>query len=955
MPRIALTLLTALTLLIFISRAGEVADPIGWARENVAAGKYADAEQLLAKALNEAKEPARRRELILVQIETQRIIGKLKEAHVLCDELLKADAKDSVARSLKAELDFETGNYKEARERWDTLIADEPNNLRAWALRARVLKLLSDATGLKKTADFFFDLYQAKVDYFNSDEVKDPLELAYIGLGLQYEIPKDAFEVGFLLAEGQARKRNKPSPEILLWSAQLSNDLYQFAFAAERFTALGKIRPNLPDALAGQASVVYQTRHDLNSTEKLLQEALKVNPNHIDSRLLYASIHLAEDRPDDAKQHTDAALALNPNHIKALAMQFFYYFDTAQMDKATEIEKRVLTLNPKCADFYCDIGEAMESKRGFNTAPAYYQKAIDVDKDYWRGYYCLGMNTSRQGAHGEEKGKELLEVAFKKNRFNVWARNMLASLDKIIGDKAQDVPPTYVERRTSHFILKLHKKDDAIVGPYLEEWAEAAYQKQVKTFGYEPTGPLTIELCHSFQDQAARTVGLPNLGALGVCFGKLCTVVSPREGLVQGNPQFNWRKVLDHEFAHVMALQLSEFRVPRWYTEALSTLVEDDSRIQSDRMMVDAIHKGQLKNIETMNEYFRGNMIMAYVHGRYVLEYLAKDFGFDVHVKALKEFAKGRKLDVVLPEVTGKTLKELNDGQLAFLKKSFENVRVRPSLDPPTILKIELAAKTESASAQDLADHAVALLIQRKKDPAEAAAKKALEKDPKCADAMNVLASLAFDKKDFETAKTLYIKSTTADPARSFTAWHRLAVIYKKEGRTSKAIEAFETARKTYPRYVGPDNPHHELADLYDELEPPQNDKGLAVWKDAVAINTEDKEAALKGLKLAMKMKDYKAAAEFAMAHNEIDPYVVEVHRSGGKAFEAIGDAKSAAREFQVATALDDKDVESWVAQGRLLAKLGQKEAALKAVQAALDVDGTHAEAKALRDTLNKP
>jgi cellulose synthase operon protein C len=945
--------LFASTLMASVSFAGEAGEPLGWAKENLAAGKYTEAEALLTKALDETKDPAARRDLLLAQIEVLRILGKLKEAHAFCDELLTLNDKDAVAQSLKAELDFETGNYRAARERWDRLIAADRNNARAWALRARVLDLLSDSSALKETSDYFFNLYQSKADYFNSEEVKDPLELAYIGLGFKYENPKDAFEVGFLLAESLAKKRGVVEPEIWLWSAELAQEKYNFAFAEERYKQLAKLRPNDPDALAGLANIIYQTRHDLNECEKLLKEALKVNPNHVESNLLYAVIHLSEDRFEDGRKYVDTALAQNPNSIHALAMQYFYFFDTEQMDKAAEIEKRVLAMNPKCADFYCEIGEAMETKRGFNTAPEYYQKAIDVDKDNWRGYYCMGMNTSRQGAHGEEKGKELLEIAFRKNRFNLWARNMLTSLDKLIGDKQQDVKPTYVERRTKHFIIKSHAKDDPIVGPYLDIWAEAAYERQKKMFGYEPEGPLTIELCHSFQDQAARTVGLPNLGALGVCFGKLCTVVSPREGMNGSYPPFNWRKVLDHEYAHVMALQLSKFRVPRWYTEALSTLVEDDSRIQTDRMMVDAISRGELKDIDKINEYFRGNMIMAYVHGRYVLEYLAKNFGFEFHVKALKAFAEGRKLDVVLPEVSGKTMKELNDGQLQFVKDSFKDVRLRPSLALPDLVAIEAAAKAEGANAAALTEFAIANLMQRKNSLAEEYAKKALEKDPKWVDALNVLGSLAFDKRDFEGAKQFYMQSTAIDGDRSFTAWHRLGVIYKKEGRTTKAIEAFEKARANYPRYVGPDNPHHELPELYEEMEPPQMEKSLSVWRDAVKINTEDKEAALNGLKLAMKLKDYKSATEFAMTHIEIDPYVPEVHVKAGRAFAALGDFNSAAREFQVAAALNDKDVDSFVGLARARKELGETDAALKAVEAALEIDGTHAEAKALRDQLN--
>jgi len=925
---------------------------IAWARENIAAGKYADAEELLAKTLSKwPADGAQRREGSMLLVEALRIRGKYSEAKKICDELLKTNPKDGVAISLKAELDFETGDYKVAREAFDKLIEAEPHNERAWALRSIVLRTLSDRVALKKTADHFFELYQSKTQYFNSADVKDPLELAYIGLGFQDENPKDAFETGFMLAEDLAKERALKLPEIFLWSAQLAHDKYHFGFAKDRYDMVLAMRPKLPDGTAGLAAIVLQTMHKLDEVEKLLKDALSVNPNHIDSLLIYAAIHLEEDRYDEAKKHIDAALAVNPNHLHGLAMLAFYYLDISQPEKAAEIEKKVLAINDKCADFFCDIGEMMENKRGFNTAPLWYEKAIKIDPEHWRGYYGLGMNTSRQGAEGEEKGKELLLKAFGKNKFNVWSLNMIKVLDKVIGDKEQGVKPLYGTSRTKHFILKFYNKEAAIVEPYLAEWAEASYEWQTKKFGFEPEGPLTIELCYSFQDQAARTVGLPNLGALGVCFGKLCTVVSPREG--KGNhPPFNWRKVLEHEFGHVMALQLSKFRVPRWYTEAFSTYLEDDSRINSDRMMVDAIAKDRLKSIGAMNEYFRVNPLMAYVHGRYVIEYIAKTFGFEAHIKALKLFAEGKKLDEALLEATGKPLDELNRGQLEFLRKSFEQVRLKPTYDPPTLVQLELAAKADDASAQAIADFAAANAAGKRLDIAEQLAKKALEKDEKCVDAINVLGYIAYSKKDFEAAKQLYQKSTGLDAARSFSAWHRLGVIYKKEGRTTKAIEAFEAARASYPRYVGPDNPHHELPDLYEDLDPPQNEKALAVWRDAVKINSEDAEAALKGLRLAIKLKDYKSATEFAMSHIEIDPYPVEVHRLAGKAFEELKDYKRAAREFGVATAIDDKDVPSWIGVARMHKQLGNKAEALKAADKALEVDGSSAEAREIRASL---
>ena len=61
-----------------------------------------------------------------------------------------------------------------------------------------------------------------------------------------------------------------------------------------------------------------------------------------------------------------------------------------------------------------------------------------------------------------------------------------------------------------------------------------------------------------------------------------------------------------------------------------------------------------------------------------------------------------------------------------------------------------------------------------------------------------------------------------------------------------------------------------------------------------------------------------------------------------------------AEREFSVLTFLDDKDVDSWVTLARARKEQGKISAALKAVNQGLEVDGTNADGKALRDALQK-
>jgi tetratricopeptide (TPR) repeat protein len=931
--------------LLFAAEEKAPGEAAAWAAEHIAAGKYQEAENLLKKRLPLCPEGSPEwRQTALTLIEAERIVGEQPEAKELCAALLKADPKNYTAQLLEAELDFETGEYPKALEAYNRIIAAQPENERAWALRTFVLRTLSDRDLLKKTAEHFYELYQNKLDYFNSDAVKDPLELAYIALGFQDEDPKTAFEIGYQMAEELTAKRGLQLPEIFLWSARLAREKYAFGLARERYEALLKMRPHYPDALAGVASIILQTDHRLDEAEKLLAEALAVNPRHSEANLLHAMMDFEEDRYDSAKKHLDAALAANSNNFAALALLALYYLDLAQPEKAAAIDARALALNPHCGDYFCFIGEAMENKRIFNNAAAYYQKAIEIEPENWRGYYGLGMNTSRQGAQGEAPGKELLLKAFAKNKFNLWALNMIKMLDKLDGDKEQGVAPVYLESKTEHFTLKFFHKEAAVVRPYLEEWAEKAYERQTQMFGFKPEGPLTIELCYSLQDQGARTVGLPVFGLLGVCFGKLCTVVSPREGR-NNTPPFNWRKVLEHEFGHVMVLQMSGFRVPRWYTEAFSTWLEESGRLAADPILKEALAHDRLKPLEKMNEYFRENMLMAYVHGRYAIEYIDKTFGFAAHLKAIQLFAEGKKTEEALPAATGRSLEELNAGTLDYLKKFLANIHLRLPPSQPELLLLELAAKPENAPAQACSDYALALLTLHNFDAAEAQAKRALEKDPKCVDALNVLGVLAHNKNNLAAAKQFFLTSTALDPKHSFEAWRRLGIIHKEEGQIENAIAAFENARAMYPRYTSPDGPYYELPELYLELNPPQPGKALAIWRAAVKINPEDAEAAWRGLKLAMAEKDFQAAAEFAGAHIEIDPYKAEVHRLAGQAYENLHDLPKAVREFVVATAVDDKDAASWTALARVDKALGDNAAALRAAQFALEIDSQNEEA----------
>ena len=111
-----------------------------------------------------------------------------------------------------------------------------------------------------------------------------------------------------------------------------------------------------------------------------------------------------------------------------------------------------------------------------------------------------------------------------------------------------------------------------VMREYVGPLAQQALEIFSKRYQFTPKGPILIEMFPKHDDFAVRTVGLPGMiGALGACFGRVVTLDSPK---ARPPGDFNWAPTLWHELAHVITLQLSKQRVPRWLTEGISTYEE---------------------------------------------------------------------------------------------------------------------------------------------------------------------------------------------------------------------------------------------------------------------------------------------------------------------------------------------------------------------------------------------
>ncbi|MHC4777739.1 MAG: tetratricopeptide repeat protein, partial [Planctomycetota bacterium] len=285
---------------------------------------------------------------------------------------------------------------------------------------------------------------------------------------------------------------------------------------------------------------------------------------------------------------------------------------------------------------------------------------------------------------------------------------------------------------------------------------------------------------------------------------------------------FNWASTTWHEFAHVVTVQLSKGRVPRWVTEGLSVYEERCGRPywirQAHRLLLGRLKAGGLTPIKDLNgQFMGGNVLLAYFHSSWVVEYIAQAHGFDAIVKMLKEYGKDLDDKAVFEKVLKETPDSLDAKFKEWLGKKFAHIQVTPIFNEEERKKLRLEVEKNPSDAALRARYARACMQNGKLADAEINAGRARKLDPSCGDALNVLGEIFFLKQRFE-ASHKYFHEALAAGVSDYNTWMRLAAMAEKAGETEKAIKFYETARDSFPEYGASDSPYKRLRVLYGQM-----------------------------------------------------------------------------------------------------------------------------------------
>jgi tetratricopeptide (TPR) repeat protein len=652
------------------------------------AGDYAQARQGFEAALR-ARPDQEESQIGLMQ--TLRETGAYEEACKRGDEYLRLHDSSAGLHLERGRSALAVGDCAGAEEHLRRALA------LAGARRAATADLASllETVGRAAEAD---KLWDGLIDEYRSGRLTGGPDMGFLALAAWHRgYVQDAKDF-FIDATGEKPGADAPL-DALCNFGYLFLEKYDATDAISVFRDCLNINKTYPPALVG---IALAKQYDSGSeAESYARAALEVNPNFVPALNLLAQLRIQDERYDAATQPIQRALTVNPRDLDSLSLEAVYHHIRGDAGAFARVEKKILEINPSYGGLYHIVAQSLVMRRKYQEAVDFDRKAVAMSPKLYPAYTSLGMNLMRVGDLKE--GRNMVQRAFDGDPFNVWAFNTLDLLDQM--DKFSTV-------RSEHFIFKMAKEDEPTVPPYATKLAEEAYARLTERYGFTPEGPVQVEIFPDHGGFAVRTLGLPGLDALGVCFGKVVALDSPR---ARKAGEFNWGSALWHEFTHVITLQMAKHNIPRWYSEGLSVYEEQRARPgwgdDLTAAFVKAYKDGKLLNASELNTgMMRPNspqqVELSYYQAALFCTMIEEKFGFEKIKQSLALFAENKPTGEVFRETLGWDTKTMDAQYAAFLDTRLKSIAPRLNFQ-------RLAAQAAAGGVPDKAELAALL----RKDP----------------------------------------------------------------------------------------------------------------------------------------------------------------------------------------------------------------------------------------------
>lgn len=759
-----------------------------------------------------------------------------------------------------------------------------------------------------------YAVLDAMAEVYNAAGGLTPRELMWLGVGLHLtDYQKNANR-----AFTEAVAADPTLDEARLRWADVLISKWNFQDADKLLTEVLARRKDDPGALVGLARVDILSDRAFGKAKEKLTQVLAASPEDVPAHTLMAQLELENERPDAAIAIlTDESLRIAPNDPDALALLAAAYYIADDGAAYGKTVARALAVNPRATELFTTVADQGVRVHRYAESIPLYERAAELaggaaceaespacHRNYWRALAGLGTSWSRVG--DDAKAKEYLDRAFYGDAFDVRTYNLLQHF-------YDDVDKHFEWVKAGPIDVRLAKTERPVLERYVPAFLEGAWAHMTKKYGFKPKAPLHVEIFPDPETFAIRSTGLPQLGAHGICFGHVITARSPVAG------DFNWGEVLWHELAHVFHIQLSESRVPRWFTEGLAMFESLEGRASWEREMdhelLAARRAGTLRGVADFNLSFTqakslGDILVAYYQAFKVAKFIDAAFGFDKTRAMLVRWGERRSTPEVFKAVLGVDAAEFDrrffawlDEDLRYLASQWDPGLAAAAKEPSAVMAAADAAPGD-ASAQ--AAPAVAAVAARDADRAVAYAEAALKLAPDDKRALWARAAARMNKKDAAGARADY-EHLVKVGGGSADVLSRLARALDALGDGMGAAAALERALALDPKDL-------RLYDgLIDKLDALGESGDAYAWrKKRIALDQMNGPLALALLDAA---GEHKASKEEVIAWGEqgtfIMPFSARIHVAFARELARVGDRARARFEAESALIIEPDNAEA--------------------------------------------
>jgi len=571
----------------------------------------------------------------LEEVQRWQLEGKHAEVIEACAAAVAAGERPEEWRLLLLQALLDTGRIPEARRRADELVAADSRSIRLrWAAR-EAFQAGGDAAKAEAMLEEIQQLVGSRIYSY-----RDPASLVVFGrsalaLGID---PKQVLEKIY----APATQAQPASRDAYLARGELALSKSDFELAGKVFDeGLAKL-PNDPDLLAGRARAFAES--DREEMIGSLEAALKRNPRHVPSLLLMAEHRVDAEDYAGASNLLETVRSVNPVNPDAAALTAVLAhlrFDAEAEASARAAGLRYWTNNPRVDHL---LGRKLSQKYRFAEGAERQRQALAFDPKYLPASAQLASDLLRLGE--EVQGWQLAEEVHRRDAYDVAAYNLVM---------LHEVLTKFVTLTNAHFTVRLHASEAPVYGDRVLSLLERARAALVSKYGAELREPTLVEIFHQQKDFGVRTFGMPeNPGYLGVCFGRVITANSPATS--RSDP-VNWEAVLWHEFCHVVTLQKTRNRMPRWFSEGISVYEETQANPAWGQALKpryrEMILGGELTPVSRLSAAFLMpktpmHLQFAYFEAGLLVEFLVGRHGPEVIRQVLQDLGEGREINTAL-------------------------------------------------------------------------------------------------------------------------------------------------------------------------------------------------------------------------------------------------------------------------------------------------------------------